>query len=159
MGIFGKTSQEWRFPTSPIAVGFMILCLDQEALSSLAKASQIRDLLGYWCISEECSALFVEFGDSFQWHFCWCNSSGLYGHPQRKLVHDLRCQPVISLCHCVDSSAWSVTSWWLSSMGCTYAESGLQHRGCSVTVLRTSDSGSWKSHQTSTHQPSVSAAV
>lgn len=35
--MFGKTSQEWRFPAAPISVGFMILCLDQEALCNLSK--------------------------------------------------------------------------------------------------------------------------
>lgn len=38
----------------------------RSTLPPCRKALQIPDLLGYRCISEQCSALFVEFGDSFQ---------------------------------------------------------------------------------------------
>lgn len=38
----------------------------RSTLQPCRKALQILDFLGYWCISERCSALFVEFGDSFQ---------------------------------------------------------------------------------------------
>lgn len=41
----------------------------RSTLQPCRKALRILDFLGYWCISERCSALFVEFGDSFQWHF------------------------------------------------------------------------------------------
>lgn len=41
----------------------------RSTLQPCRKTLQILDLLGCWCISERCSALFVEFGDSFQWHF------------------------------------------------------------------------------------------
>lgn len=66
--------------------------------------------------------------------FCWYSSSALWRHPQRKLVHDLRCQPVISLWHCVDSSEWSVTSLQLVSLhGGYFAKDRLQHGGCCMS--------------------------
>lgn len=38
----------------------------RSTLQPCRKALQILDFLGYWCISERCSALHVEFGDNFQ---------------------------------------------------------------------------------------------
>lgn len=74
------------------------------------------DFLGHRCMNKQCSPLFTVLGDSFQWHFADATFSLYEGIPQRKLVHDLRCQPVNSLWHCVDSSEWSVT-WWFSCLG------------------------------------------
>lgn len=71
-----KNGDVWENITGMRNPGTSNLCrvydsmfVSRNTLQPYRKALQILDLLGYWCITEQCSALFVEFGDSFQWHF------------------------------------------------------------------------------------------
>lgn len=117
-----QTSQLWRSLALPFSVGLYVSVFQPRnyfhkiSYCSLQQSLRALDFLGHQCMNKQCSPLFTVFGDSFQWHFADATFPLYEGIPQRKLVHDLRCQPVNSLWHCVDSSEWSMT-WWFSCLG------------------------------------------
>ena len=96
----------------------MYLCLDQQTTLTQYSVATFRRgiedsrftglLTHYWAVLCLVCCLWWQLSVAF----CWCCPSILWGHPQRKLVYDLRCQLVISLWVRVDSLGWSVTCWF-----------------------------------------------
>lgn len=88
-------------------------CFNRMFCCSLQERHQDAQCNGLRCIREQRCALFSRFGDGCQWHSANAALPLCEGFPQRTLAHGLRCQPVISLWHWVDSSERFVT-WWFS---------------------------------------------